>query len=228
MFLKEILFPKFCLGCGAVGSYLCLKCKKEIKPVNNNRCFYCKKLSYNGLTHSYCLKKLSINGFFSVFHYNQILRKLIKNIKYQFAKEIIYDLLKIIYPYNLNKIGFYKNLFKDGKIQPIPLAKDRFNKRGFNQAQIIANFFSKIFNLPIIDVLERKKATPYLSQAKNKKERQLIIKGAFVFKKDTVFNEKKIIIIDDVLTTGTTVKEAAKIFKKKGAEKIFVFTLAKS
>ncbi|MGB9707170.1 MAG: phosphoribosyltransferase family protein [Microgenomates group bacterium] len=228
MFLKEIIFPKFCLGCGAIGSYLCLNCRKKIKPANSNRCFYCKKLSYNGLTHAFCLKNLSIDGFFSVFYYNCFLKKIIKNIKYQLAKEIIYELLETTSPYLLNNLGFYKKLFTNAKIQPIPLAKERFNKRGFNQAQIIGKFFSHIFNLPLIDVLERKKSTPYLSQTKDKKERVLIMRGAFALKKNIIFKEKKIIIVDDILTTGATVKEAARVLKRNKVEKVYVFTLARS
>lgn len=227
MFLKEIFFPKLCLGCGAIGNYLCLKCQKKLKPAKNNFCFYCKKLSYHGLSHFSCLKKLTIDGFFAIFEYNSIFKKLIKNIKYQFAKEIFNDLLSTVYFFLYQDLEFYKNLFKNGKIQPIPLSNDRLNKRGFNQAQIIAEFFANLFNLPVIDILKRKKSTPYLSQTKNKKERELLIKGAFTFKKNNFLDEKKIILIDDILTTGATVKEAARVLKRKGAEKVYVFTLAR-
>jgi len=228
MFLKDVFFPKVCLGCGALGSFLCPNCQKKLKPIKKPVCFYCKKDSPFGITHPSCLKKLSIDGVISIFYYNPLMKKIIKNIKYRLVREVFDDLFKIIYPFFLGNLRLYKNLFSQGLIQPIPLHKKRFNKRGFNQAKIFSEFLAKIFNLTVVDFLVRKKDTPFLAQLKTKKERFLNIRGAFslVGKKEEI-KDKKIILVDDVITSGATIKEAAKVLKKAGAKTIFVFTLAK-
>jgi len=228
MFLKDVFFPKVCLGCGALGSFLCLNCQKKLKPMKKHTCFYCKKESPFGITHPFCLKKLSIDGVISIFYYNPLMKKIIKNIKYRLVKEGLDDLCKAIYPFLIDSLGFYKKLFSQAVIQPIPLYKKRFNKRGFNQAKIFSEFLVKIFNLTVVDCLVRKKDTPFLAQLKTKKERFLKIRGAFslVYKKEEI-KDKKIILVDDVITSGATVKEAARVLKTAGAKTIFVFTLAK-
>lgn len=227
-FLKDIFFPKICLGCGALGTYLCFNCRGKLVLYKNKNCFLCKKPSYKGITHYFCLKKLPINGLFSVFLYTPFFKKIVKNIKYRLVKEIFDDLFKSYYPFLINDLGFYKNLFKNSEIQPIPLSKKRYNFRGFNQAQIFANFLSKIFNLPVVDYLEKKKETPFLSQIKKIKKRFFIIKGAFKVKNSMGLNNKKIVLVDDILTTGSTVKEASCVLKRLGVQKIYVFTLARS
>lgn len=226
-FLKEIIFPKFCLGCGLVGKYLCQKCQKKLTPYQNKFCFNCQKLSYHGLTHNFCLKNFYIDGVFSLFVYSPLFKKIIKNIKYRLAKEIFYDFLSNCYKVILSDLGFYKKLFSQGEFLPIPLSQKRYNIRGFNQSQILGEFFSQIFNIPLANYLERIKETSFLAKIKEKKKRYLAIKGAFKLKKEINLLNKKIILVDDVLTTGATIKEASRVLKKNGVGEIYVFTLAR-
>ncbi|MFN4212886.1 MAG: ComF family protein [Microgenomates group bacterium] len=227
MFLKDIFFPKVCLGCGFLGSYLCLQCSRKLKLIEKDRCLYCHEASLLGLTHPSCCKKLSIDAIFSLFYYDELMKKIIKNIKYKLATDVFDDLFAAVFSQAMERLRFYKKLTGGFLIQPIPLHPARQGKRGFNQAQVIGEFLGKFLKLPVVNFLQRKKPTSFLAQIKNKKERYLQIRGAFAVKdKSLVFN-KKIILVDDVVTTGSTVKEAGKSLKRAGAKIVYVFSLAK-
>lgn len=227
MIFVDFLFPKVCLGCGFLGSYICLNCRQQLKPIEKDQCLYCRSPSPLGLTHPSCSKKLSIDGVVSVFYYNETMRKIIKNIKYHLVKKAFDELFIIVHQQIIKRIGLYKNLFNNCFIQPVPLHPDRLKKRGFNQAQVISEFLSKILGLSVVNFLERKKATNFLAQMATKKERHLEIRGAFAIKDQPQLFNKKILLVDDLITSGATVKEAGRVLKKAGVKKVYTFTIAK-
>jgi competence protein ComFC len=227
MFLKDLLFPKFCLGCGYVGVYLCPSCQNKLRPVEQDSCFYCKKSSFFGLTHPSCRKKFNIDGLLALYHYNPMLKIVIKNIKYRLATEIWDDFFRIIKPATIMKLGFFRELSSDFQIQPIPLTENKYKERGFNQAKIISIFFQRTLDFPLADLLIREKEIRPQAQTKSGLERYQNLKGAFRIAVDKPINPNNMILVDDVVTTGSTVKEAAKVFKEAGAKKVYVLTLAK-
>lgn len=109
MFLADIFFPKFCLGCGYLGDYICLKCKKKLNYIEKQNCLYCKRQSLYGLTHSICARRNGIDGVITLFQYNDFLKIIIKNVKYRLAKSVLNDFLNQIKPYILTNLLFYKN-----------------------------------------------------------------------------------------------------------------------
>ncbi len=227
MFLTDLFFPKFCLGCGYVGVYLCVSCQNKLKPIEQDVCLYCKKTSFFGLTHPSCQKKLNIDGLLTLYYYNPILKKIIKNIKYRLAIEVWKEFSQIIKPETIEKLSFYKKLSSDFIIQPIPLTKNKYNERGFNQAKIISVFFQKFINYPIVNLLVRKKETLSQAQLESSKKRYQNVRGVFQVLDKKYFNNKWVILVDDVSTTGSTVAEAARVLKVAGAIRVYVLALAK-
>lgn len=230
MFLTDLLFPKFCLGCGYIGVYICLSCQNKLRPINQDVCLYCKKPSLFGLTHLDCNNKLNIDGFLALYHYNPVLKKILKNIKYRLAVQVWQEFGQIIKPEEINKLDFYKRLYTDFIIQPIPLTKNKYNERGFNQAKIISVFFQQLLNFPIVNLLIRKKETQPQAQSKSLLSRYLNLKGAFVINlncRGVINHASNIILVDDIVTSGSTVKEAARVLKEAGAKKVYVLALAK-
>ena len=225
MSILDVIFPKFCLGCGFLGQYLCQNCQKKLKYLNKDTCLYCGKGSYFGLTHPKCFQKNRLDGSLSLFYYNEFFKKILKNIKYRLALDVWEELKKIIPPNNIKKIDFFKKLKKDFFIQPIPLHKSKLKERGFNQAQLIADYFNHYLNLSTIDALIRKKSTRSQAQTKTKQHRYRNLIGAFVVKMPV--KNKNFILVDDVITSGATVKEATRALKKAGAQQVFALTLAK-
>src|SRR4030042_6593355 len=145
MFFQNIFFPSSCLICGKLGSYICLKCQKRLKVFDKHICFYCKKPSLFGFTHPLCKRKKGIDGCIFIYHYNNELKKIIKNLKYRLVKEGLNELLQISSKHIYDKLSLIIKLYKNIFSIPIPLYKKRLNKRGFNQAEEICFFLKKYF-----------------------------------------------------------------------------------
>ncbi|MBI5127277.1 ComF family protein [Candidatus Roizmanbacteria bacterium] len=230
MSFVDLFFPKFCVGCSLPGTYFCPRCRNDLWTVDHPICFYCKKASLNGLTHPICLNKFNIDGVASIFHYNRILKKVIKNIKYRLATETGREFFKAIKPETIRNLAFYNKLANPIYFQPIPLTEKKIRERGFNQALFLTKFFQKFVKLPLVDFLIRVKETKNQAELKTKKERYQNLRGAFKINPRSQIDlipKSRIILVDDVVTSGSTVREAAKTLKKAGAEKVYVLALAK-
>jgi len=211
MGILDLLFPKKCVVCKKIGSYLC------------DNCF--SYLSFD--TKNICPKGLE--GLFSSITYNKTAQKLIYNFKY---KPYLTDLRKVLsdlfYEGLIQKEDFISEITHNAWIiVPVPLYKTRLKKRGYNQAEILAKDLAKRFNLPIQNILIRVKNTkPQFGL--NKHQRKENIRKAFLLK-SSIINLKSInvFLVDDLATTGTTLVEAAKVLKRNGVKKVISLTLAR-
>ncbi len=114
-------------------------------------------------------------------------------------------------------------------IIPVPLHRSRERKREYNQSEMIAKRVSEIINVPMIpgSVL-RVRSTRQQSKIKNESERWENVKGAFSLSENesTRFEGKRILIVDDIVTTGATIYEASKPIREKNPEAVDIFSLA--
>jgi ComF family protein len=210
-FIKELLFPKFCVTCRREGSYLCSDCLSLIDflPYSNYR-------------------SKNLNGLLAVAPYsNFIIKKLIVQFKYQpFIKDLSTTLAYLIIHY-INLIEKQTFFSDKNLIIPIPLAKRRFRERGFNQSEEIGKKLSEFLKIPMLNnVLFKIKETQ--SQVElSKEEREKNIKNVFLIKNSELIEGKKILLLDDVYTTGSTMEEAAKVLKESGAKQVFGIVVAR-
>lgn len=110
---------------------------------------------------------------------------------------------------------------------PVPLHHKRLREREFNQSLLLAKKIGKALKIPLIpDNLQRIRWTRPQIELKGE-ERLINVKGAFALKNHKTIEGKSILLIDDVYTTGATVRECSKILKKAGVEKVYVLTLAR-
>jgi len=227
MFLKEIFFPTSCLVCKKLGNYICILCQKKLKTPNSQTCFYCGKQSYLGLTHPLCRRKKGIDGCIFIYKYNNELKKIIKGIKYKLVKKAFYELFYISSDLIYDRLMPILRLYRNCLLIPVPLFKTKLNKRGFNQTEEISLFLKKHFNIPYVKFLIRKKDTKSQAMLKKRRDRYFNMKGAFSIKNKSDIFKKTFIIVDDVVTSGSTIREAASVLKQNGALKVFVFAIAK-
>ena len=113
-------------------------------------------------------------------------------------------------------------------ILPIPIHKKRLQERGFNQATLLANIIAKTAGVQVVtDALVRKRNTSPQSRL-DREARQTNMIGAFEIRKDEVVNGKRILVLDDVFTTGATVREAVKTLWTADPTEVDVLTLART
>jgi competence protein ComFC len=238
--LLDIFFPKFCVNCKKMGDYLCPNCFTYLSYEVSNICLVCIKPSYDGLIHPKCHKKNSVEGSFTGLVFNKTAKKLVYKLKYKpyifdlasFLGDLLYE--SLIQKEEFNKILKPFGLAQGGQVQddivlvPIPLSSKKFKKRGYNQAEILAKELAKKFDLKVCNYLIRVKETK--SQVGlNKKERKENLKGAFELniRYSANFKDKRVILVDDILTTGSTFSEAAKVIKNNGAREVWAVAFAK-
>lgn len=207
---------------------MCANCFSYISLDTQAICLVCNRGSLDGFTHPGCKGTYVIDGAFSSLIYKGVVKKLLYYFKYKpYVSDLQTVLSDFFYEGLIQNEGFQKALEKNPVFVPIPLHSSKLKSRGYNQADILAKDLSQKFNVPVLHFLERIKKTP--SQVGLKREERLKnIKNAFIVKSDKKqeIREKYIFLVDDVLTTGATLSEAAYVLKKNGAKKVWGITLA--
>lgn len=214
-FILDLFFPKKCLGCGKHNTYLCEECFK--------------KISNNGWVSLNCQKEFGLDRIISAAGYvDPLTRDLIKALKYGFARELAKPLSRLMIKH-LESISFVSTISINSTIiTPVPLHFFRLHERGFNQAELIAQEIAAHFQLPIkTDILKRIRPTQRQADLKDNKERKNNIKDAFEIIDFEPIKGKVVLLIDDVITSGATLSEAAKILKLNGAKEVWAITVAR-
>ena len=171
----------------------------------------------NCLSHHYCYDQV-----YSPFIYSEEMRYLIKKMKYQ--KKIHFA--NILAQLFIQKIDQFNDFQLPQVIIPIPMHTERLKQRGFNQALELSRFFASHYQLPLnYSGLIRSRHTN-LQAGMTAKQRQKNVRQAFMLKEPIEYTH--IALIDDVMTTGSTVNEAAKILKKNGVNKVDVWSIARA
>ena len=144
--------------------------------------------------------------------------------KYHFLPDV-YKILGRLIADNL-QTNLYEHLMKDFRFAAMPLATSRKRWRGFNQAEILCKSLSEIMGKELIHPLERIKATKTQKDL-DRVNRQLNMKDAFNLIDGADIQGQNLILVDDVVTTGATLLEAAKVLKRKGAGQVWCVTVAR-
>ena len=229
MSIFDYIFPKRCVVCKKHGSYLCEQCFSYLSFDAKSLCLICNKPTFNNLTHPRCRRKQGIDGCFSALAYNKTVQKLIFSFKYKpYLTDLKTVLSDLFYESIIQNEQFIAQIKKgEWILVSIPLSKSKLRKRGYNQAEILAQELSKKFNIPVKNLLERTKDTKTQVGLTNL-QRKLNIKDAFqIYNSEFIIQNLSVLLIDDVATTGATLLEASKVLKRAGVDKVFGLTLAR-
>ena len=203
---------------------LCEKCKEDIEFLNNNICKKCgDKLNDNRFCINDCNKfHYSFDENISICYYTKSAARIIKNLKYGRHKYLA--------DYVASLILKRKNDFCDvDVILYVPSSKNRLQERGFNQAKEIAKVVADALGKDCIDAIIKIKDTIHQAGG-TQKDRMKNLAGSFAVdsKYEEYLKNKKVLIVDDVFTTGSTLNECAKIVRKFKPKMIKTLTFAKT
>ncbi len=229
--LSDLLFPLGCLGCSAEGAWLCLACQQQL-PYNLSRhCPHCGAPTAGGESCVPCRRGQALDGALSFIPYAEpMAQSLIHAWKYQGIRSLSSQLgnfvtggLTIIHNYPLLPTLL---LDKNTGLVPVPLHKKKLRQRGFNQAHDLAQTVSNQTGYPVLDIFERTRHTTAQATLQET-DRFTNIHNAFCLKNNTGdLNGKNILIVDDVITTGATIANLAKILKTAGVQSVWALTIA--
>ncbi|MCQ2519280.1 MAG: ComF family protein [Lachnospiraceae bacterium] len=224
--ILDFVYPKRCAVCdGALDKNefgICMECKKKIKYIEGKLCFKCGRPTED--SKDYCRECAGHTHVFdagrSVFSYETI-GESIYRFKYMNRPEYAGFYAEVI----ATELKYWIEALEADGIIPVPLHKNRLKSRGYNQAELISRELSKRINVPVYsDVILRKKDT--IPQKKCDKNQRIInMKKAFIVNKNGVKLEK-VIVVDDIFTTGSTIDSMASELRKSGVEKIYFITVS--
>lgn len=224
--IKENIFPlNYTCNCCEKEvfdkEYFCKDCQSEIFKIDENRCNHCgRKTVYSVAYCDSCIdKNLEFFEARSLYEYKGKIPKLIKDLKYA-EKTYLID----IFLQDLKKL-YFSRFYNCDVVVGVPMTKSALKDRGYNQAQILAKKLAKELDLPYDGELVKKVKETERQATLDVVERSKNLKGAFKVDNNK-FKYKNVLLVDDVLTTGTTCNLISELLKKKGVDKVFVLTIA--
>lgn len=234
-FILDMLFPIFCVGCRKEGTWLCGACEKSIPGRSKKSCSICNIPQDNDFSLcKNCKETYVLSGIIITHSYKtKIMEQLIHLLKYKYIKDIqsyVGNLMvrEIILQSKNNPLLKRCIRTPDNVILiPVPLHKKKFNERGYNQSELIARELSSTFGWNLQSPIKRVRDTkPQARLSKEKREDNL--KGAFALEKKFDAHGQVILLIDDVLTTGSTLNECAKCLTPVRPKSIIGLVIAKN
>jgi ComF family protein len=222
--ILDYVFPVACFGCGVEEEdYLCSSCFNKIIYLADFPCLLCNSGNYPLGICPVCSKESAIDRIFVATSYNEnIVGRLVEELKYNYLESTVAGLAKIVDHAITQKKT--QDIFTKIVFVPIPLHRKRFADRGFNQSELLARALAIKYNSEVsVDLLKRTKSTN--QQAKlNRQQRIENVNDAFCLNLDATVPEK-VILVDDVLTTGTTFREATKKLKAGGVREVICLAI---
>lgn len=197
--ILDWLFPRRCFGCGRFGFYLCPSCSSRLVHCSVKPDF-----------------PKGFSGTLSLFHYRGSIKYIINDLKFKFVSDEIPELATLVATGLKNDYAHLLQYWQQQNFTliPVPLHPARARWRGFNQSELLASSLASIINLNCsTEILSRCRYSPPQSLVKNKTLRHQNVNSAFCLNPDTV-PPSKIILIDDVATTGSTLSSALSVFPK--------------
>ena len=219
--LLDWLFPPTCLGCGEEGVFICSDCFSKIRLVPRDVCKYCGSFtSKNGKCSNCDYKNLPYVGFRAFAYYDGVVRKAIHHLKYQ------NDLTIGRYLAGWLQLVYQRTDWEVDLIVPIPIGEQKRQERGYNQAERLAKPLSELLEIPFTSEALIRINEISSQVGLNHEQRQANVRQAFVARAHEV-KDKRVLLIDDVFTSGATMEAAATELVAAGAKKVFCLTVAK-
>lgn len=209
--ILDILFPKFCFNCQKEGDYLCQDCQALLEISGFHR--------RSSIPH--------LNDLYWACNYkNPLIKKLIQYFKYEpFVRKLSKTLSSLIVAHL--QLMDERPDFSDFNIIPVPLHKKRLKWRGFNQAEELAKELAIFFKNPLISTNLIKIKETLCQTELSDEERKENIKNVFLCQNPEEIKGRKILLVDDVYTTGSTMIECARVLREAGAKKVIGLVIAR-
>ena len=217
----DMLYPRRCPVCHDIavpgGSRICNVCREKLKPITGPRCFRCSK-PLKREEQEYCKdcrKTRLFDQGIGIFPYGSVLQESLFKLKYGKRQEYgsFYGQIAAVYS---------REIIRNWGVEiiiPIPRHRKRMEKRGYNQAELIAEALGKTLCIPVDSRLMKRKVNTRPQKELDYRERKQNMKNAFFLKGENRY--RRILLVDDIYTTGSTIEAAAELLKRNGAETCF-------
>ncbi len=220
--ILDWLYPPHCGGCGTNGSRWCPVCQSQIVRIENNCCPRCGQIQRGSDICSRCSAQPPvINGVRSFAVFDGPLRNALHRLKY--SRDVgLGDVLSKYLLELFNQVNWEIDC-----ILPVPLGRERYQQRGYNQAALLAYPLALATGLSYQPNGIKKTRDTATQVGLSFEQRRTNVSGAFYADRKIVQN-KKVLVIDDVMTSGATIESCASAIMRAGAIRVYGMTLAQA
>ena len=221
-YVLDLIFPPRCIVCSHLGTWLCAECASGLPYITGPVCYRCGiPLQQDRLCARCEREPLSLERIHSVFLFQGPLRAAVHRLKYRNGRAVAGPLGRLM------AVWWEEQQIPVDVIVPVPLHPRRLRERGYNQAALLAQVLGQQIGRPV-----RKKAVERVRHTRSQMrldaaERRSNVAGAFQCL-DSRINDCRILLIDDVCTTGATLDACAKALREAGATWVHALTLARA
>ena len=214
--LIELLAPATCVGCANEGDWLCSNCQTDSIIVPAPACYRCEKLTPDGATCNGCSEADGLRQVTSAAVYRGSAKELIRILKFKRGRSAAGVAARLI----LQQLPAGLDV---DMVTAVPISPSRYRERGYNQSELIAKIIARQIGRPYRPALMRSTSAHQVGRGRN--ERLEAIRGSF--QSIRAVDGQRILVIDDVLTTGATLAECAAVLSAAGASCVQGATVAR-
>jgi ComF family protein len=230
--LASLFYPALCVVCSDDvdrDEYLCQNCQSRAPRITAPFCAKCSEPFSGAISQTFSCANcehriLHFDSAVAAYRSRGLVRKLVHEFKYGHHRHLRYPLA-----------GWLGEAMSDPRLRglhfdlivPVPLHPARERERGFNQATLLAELLSGQTGVPLRPVLERIRFTS-TQTAHDRAERMENLRDAFRLRKKADVRQLRLLLIDDILTTGSTLSECARVLKEAGAVSVYAATAARA
>lgn len=227
--IADILFPISCLGCGVSGASLCKACALRVRINTRHFCFYCRKRAPLGVTHPACRAYTVLDGISVATAWpDSLIRHAVHLLKYQGVVSLTDPLAQCMKRALISHPVLSRMIeSSDTRIIPVPLHPKKKRTRGFNQSELLAGALVPAERI-LSDAIFRRFNSPSSASLSRRNARIERSRGIYALAPHRLplITGHDIILIDDVVTSGSTLSEIARLAHAARAKHIWAFTLA--
>ncbi|MDO8577590.1 MAG: ComF family protein [Dehalococcoidales bacterium] len=218
----DFLFPKWCVGCGTRGDFICADCTRHLARIHGPLCPQCGRPQTSDILCPACVNwPAAIDGIRAPFRFEGTIRQAVYDLKYHNVRTLAKPLSGLLHGY------LAAQSIPADVLVPVPLHSKRLKDRGYNQSALLAGDLGKLTGLPVVnDRLIRAIYTSPQARTSSVGERLDNVAGAFACN-SSAFRGLSVLLIDDVATSGATLNAAATALKSAGAITVWGLALAK-
>jgi len=218
----DLLFPRWCVGCGKEGDFICPSCRQSLPRITPPLCPRCGQPQGSAELCPNCADwTAEIDGIRAPFRFEGAIRQAILELKYRNLRALAGLLARLLYDY------LSASPLPGEVLVPVPLHRKRLRERGYNQSRLLARELSKLNDLPVVDdCLIRQRHSSPQARTPTVDQRRSNVADAFSCR-DLSLKDKQVLLIDDVSTSGATLDACAQALKASGAASVWGLALAK-
>jgi len=214
------LFPPRCAVCGSSGSFLCRRCRESLPQARLPRCGVCWQPGARSTCANCERSRPAFDGLCSPYVFRAGVRELVYGLKYQYQSVLAEPMSELLYRFLLD------NPLPADVVVPVPLFPRRERVRGYNQSALLARALARKIGLPTEEqTLVRARNTASQARTGNVDERRVNVRGAFECRGRQLAG-KRVLLVDDVSTTGATLDSCARALLSGGAASVWAFAFA--